>query len=1389
MDRLPGTVARALVSVVATAWFVLALQLVALPARADDWSIRRSPFDPRIVGRYKALLRRRPNDGYALRKLLDLYRKHRSVGALIKEYRGLARRNPGVYAYQLVLGHLYRRTKQLDKAVERYQSAAKLNAKSPTVPAALGALHKKQGKVDQAKQAFTRALELSRSRRQKKRYLRALANLCLVSRDVDGARKYFDRLVALEPRNVFLRLELAQALARAGLHKQAIAQYEKILGRTSDTSTRADALKEIGALQTKMGLDEQAIATYRKAMKLTARGHWLRKELTDRIIAIHRKKEQLKQLITHYEKTWRRRGHFEHDVLARLYDETGDEEKAIKSYRAALRARRHAIDTRARLIKLLQRTGRTKEVLAEYRALARIAPGEPKFQLELARLLRQNGSLKESLAVLDRCAKRFPRDASVQSAVADAYHAWGEYGRSLAAAKLLVRIEPRDPAHWINLGEQYMNLKQKRKAIETWRRLLTVIPKRDAAYAKLAELYAQHEMFREAIELYRKAIRLKDKHLPYRQSLARLLEQQRQHTKALAAWRQVAAVAADKKLLSARAEAWDHIINIWSRTYQLRSKTRTLRMDFAGADPDLTKGFLLAKAYAKLGKLEQAAGTYRRIIELDGDNLLATSALEQLYRRQRKLAEAVKLLKRMAELNPNMRREYYYRISDLELELFHDDEALLWAQKATSLGRKNARSFRRLGELFEKKHDYASAMVEYARAIKAAPSHFGAYFALARLHTRQGDYREAEKLYRKVIIKARTPENVRRAFRRVVDLTAYLGGLKSLEKQLLPLTVANTNAKVYRELLVKIYRRRIPLLIHHARQGDADTRRDALEQLRRIGIRGLAPLLEELATGGGRKVELIRILGYLGNPNAVLPLLRIARASPDDEVTVIHASRSRYRYYRRGYSRHSGYVRAAARTRRRVAATVAMGRIGHRRALPGLVELLQDNEGGVREAAAWALGRIPGKRSARALFNALGDSRSSVQMMACAGLGVVGGAGMRPVLEEVMQDPARARHVRAACAWGLGALGDPRAVGSLTSVLVSSDGEVQRCAAWSLGAIGEDDAIPSMLRSLWTRRRVDQQALLWSVVRLARGDPHRPTRTPDVLARSGNLDAGAFISGLTRTVGDLEGRALARGLLAVVQAHDRAISTGLERGLERHRDTVLRALRDLDHDPHRLSLGAFTRGRRLLDAKERGLLDSAVKRAASRVTDNVERLTRHRDTAIRGRAYSVLAKLGAPRLDKRLAAGLSDSLWRVRVQVMHAIVLARRQGTIDLRTASALLRRRLRAEHWREREEAVRSLGRIQARAATRALERAVGDRNGFVRQAALWSLGEVGARSAHAALARGYRDDVAQVRAAACRTASRVGLARDPRHRPTLERLLRDPEPLVRRAARAALR
>src|SRR5687768_1859082 len=107
----------------------VAILAVAVPnarAQDDDWSVKRNPFDPRVIGRYKAILEKDPNDAVALKKLIGLYSRHSSLEKLVAEYEKKREKDPQKFAYPLILGHIHRHRADVDRALEEYGKAGAL---------------------------------------------------------------------------------------------------------------------------------------------------------------------------------------------------------------------------------------------------------------------------------------------------------------------------------------------------------------------------------------------------------------------------------------------------------------------------------------------------------------------------------------------------------------------------------------------------------------------------------------------------------------------------------------------------------------------------------------------------------------------------------------------------------------------------------------------------------------------------------------------------------------------------------------------------------------------------------------------------------------------------------------------------------------------------------------------------------------------------------------------------------------------------------------------------------------------------------------------------------------------------------------------------------------
>ncbi len=1352
-------------------------------AAARSWVSGRNPCSGRMLARYYGLIEGRPSDSWALGKLLRCL----SLKQLARRYEARVKSRPKNYNYRIILGNLQMRRKDYAKAAASFRVASTLDPKRYLGHYRLADALRKLKQPEKARQAYDKALARTRMKRLKKKILRSLIDLTMTTRGgMANARRYFKALVALEPSNRLLRMEFAQMLTRNLKYAEALTEYKTLLKRYRGNSRyTADLYKEIGKVYEKMGKDPQAKKSYWTAMRYLTAGHWMRTELYQRIIAIYRRKNALRSLIEELRKKWHGRGFFQWKILAALYDETGDDEHAIKAYKAALRIKPYAIDVRAKLIAMLTRLNRQKEAIRVLETQVRMAPGEPRFHLDLAEMLWSERLHKRALAVLRRLGARFPRDPSVHLALADRYNKWGKPKLALRAYKRLVQIEPRDYSHLINLGEQYWQRGNRRLALATWKRILAprMFRSREEAYATIASVYAEHDLNKKAITYYEKAIKLNPKKVEYHRALAMALQKQRQFDKAVAKWQQVIEMCVKKRHSGWRREARTAIIDIWHRKRVLNQKLAKYRTQFNGRPPNLKAGYFMGEAYLKLKKLKQAEQVYQRILEIDGDQVEAMLALEQIYRESYRLRKAIAILQRLIKAVPKRAREFHDRIAILYLQLYQDKKAIEHATAALKLAKNDASGWARLGAIYEKKEDWSRATKAYRKALKLNNRLFKVYFSLARIYMMLGNHVGAAKLYHEVIRRSPDEEFVRQAAKRAIDIDEYLGALLDLERELIPLAFTYTHKKTYRKSLVKLYARLVPRLSFEARfEHDPKRRKRARDLLHQIGQRALKPLLEALSEKQGSQRDIaIDVLGHLGNKNAAPPLVRLAlQPPPEDQVAPTPPpSMVRYRYHRYRRRYHAPVRKTSAHTALKVRALVAAGRLRDPRTARDLIKLLGDKDVEVREAAAWALSLLSDRRAEQALRKALDDSKVGVEIFACVGLGLQ----KRPPVDLMIRaarDRRRRPEVRAACAFGLGLTRSKKAVPVLLGLLHEERDVIVRKAAWALGLLGDRSVVATLARQVWVRTGAVQKALSWALVRSVQGGPYGPGHDSRVRVVEGRLDWAAHLAELK----PLRPQVTPADLQRTLRQAGRPLAEGLQIALERHRDLVLRILQGLDRDPRTVSLPMLGRWP---TGKKGAALAPALEPLRQALRRSLQRLAAHRDPDIRMHALRLAAKVDHPRVIQLLRQGLEDQSALVRRAAGEAAVIVSERQPARRRALVQLLVHDLPHKPWYEQLDRLSRLGELGAAEAVPVLQRFASSRHGFLAEAAVRGLGRIGDRRALPEVRAALRYPAEMVRIAGLRALVRLqgrGAAA------ALSRLAnKDPSPSVRAAARAALK
>ena len=1379
------------------------LTVPGLAQAQGDWRVQRDPFDRRVVARYKQILARNPNDKAALGKLVRLYRRYRSVDQLVKEYEQALARKPDDFAAAVVLGRLALEQGDRDRALSFYQTAAGLDPDDAAVQVALGDLHRQAGQAAEARAAYERALAgAGTPKDMEKQVLRALAELALAQDDVNGARTYYERYLALAPGDVQTRVDLGDALSRHGRHQAAIEVLGEAEARLrTDPARQVDVVARIGAAHEAAGQDEEAVRAYRRAMARVGRTYYLRKELTARIIDIHRREQTLPALVARQEKEWpeRTRGHFEWDVLARLYEETGNQERAIAAFGNATRKAPHELDTQRRLIALLENAGREDEALAQYEKVIRVAPGEPRFQLELAERYWRRGDEQKALALLARIERRFPGDGGVHAAIADLYGRWGKPERALDTYVRLTRIEPDDMGHLINLGEQHFQRGDKKQAMAVWKKLIA--RKTPAGYARLGDVYAQHDMLPEALAMYSKAIQLAPGEPAHHKGRASVHERRRDFHAAVEDWQAVLALLPrDAAARPARAEARRRVVSLLKRARgsHLRHRIAGWKRAFQSDPPDIEAGYFLVEAYLREQRNASARRTLERLLAIREDDTEAMELLVKVYKREHEYDQAVIVLERLAEQIPGRRRDFYDQIAEIMTADRKDEQAIVYAQKALEQSPGDPVAYQRLAERYQEMQRFDKAIDAYAKAVELDPRNVEASFALAQLYTHASEPGKAAALYRQILRQATDEQVLARAGRAAIDLEEMTQTLGALERALAPLSFTYAHKPVYRRILVELYHRYVPGLVRAWREGTPAQQAAARAELDRLGAHGLKPLLEALGDDSAPHQQRIAVavLGYLGNQGAAAPLVRLAtKPAP--------AAGSR--------EARLGALTPALEWDVRLDALVAAGRLADERVIDDLAPLSQHRDSTMREAALFALGRTGHRKALPALLAALERPAEADRVLACLGLAQVL-AGARPAgsapgatapLVAVVAggQPAGARagdDARAACAFALGYMATPGAsagpaahVDALVDVLDEGNGHLQRLAAWSLGRIGDPRAVPALLAAYFSRHAEVRPAVHWALATITGSDPARsePGDLGAYPMRLGRYDVQATLDALPGDLGT------PRVPASVIAGNEAMIAAGLRDALGRHRDVLVRVLEDLDGAPDHLTLGPLTAGLATTTAATQARLRQVLDHIGRGILPRLDDLVDHRDPTVRGLSLSVLAKIDAAEARDLLRARMDDPAASVRRAAMEAAATQVRLHDQDGPALARAVAAQLAAESWRTRADAARALAGFGAHADVAALARAVADPSAYVREQATSSLGHLvragalgreAAAAALDALLQAAGDELAVIRLAAV---PGLAAASEPRARERLRRMAdSDPDGEVTRTARRLL-
>jgi tetratricopeptide (TPR) repeat protein/HEAT repeat protein len=1320
-------------------------------AGAPDDAAGRGPSQDALIARYTAIALAQPAAPFPVQRLAQLYRERDgNLKGLVAELeKRAADGSADAWSAKVALAGVYKQDGRYDDAIRTYEAAISERPGDPAPLLALGALSSDRGDKAAARAHFEKALPLLKVPADSEQTTRTLLGLCLDLQDFEGAKRHHEALVKASGASLFVKAELGRELMGRGLHERAEVELrEMVKAAAGDSRALAPALRDLGQALAKQRKMDEALVTLKKALAVAGPGAGIRAEILAIMTDAYRADGKLAELLAILEAEPGQ--DFQRLVtMGRLYEETGDVEKALVTYRKALAIDGRNIDARLRLVHLLQTAGELDLAIREYEALIKAAPNNPDFVFELCETLIQRGDRPKALRLLTELEARASREDEILARVADFYERVDEKERALKVLQRLAVSSAGDPQYLIDLGDRYYQAGDKKRALETWARIRAVVPGKGRAAAALGEVYLDHDMAPEALAALREAIDAEPENVRYQKALALAIERTASSApnpsaafrEARGIWEALLAKAANDKLLA--RESRSHIVSLWGLLRELPTRVAPLQQRFGQTPPDLESGRLLAEVQRKLGRLEDAEATLRRVTTLapgDDDSLLA---LERVLVQRQDLVGAIAILKKLVEVDPKRARELYQRMAQYAAELYRDDEAVEYAARAVELSPEDAGGHEKLGDMYRRRQDTARAIAEYRQAIAKNDRLFTVYFDLAELLLSAGQVEEADRLFRRVVRAAADEELIARAGRLSMQVNLGRGSLDVLERELLPAAVGNPQRGIYRTLLVELYGAlTLPLVqkVRHGGRADGeDDAKKARAELARIGARAVKPLLDALADPRESQQKVaIMVLAYVENKNAGPALFNYATGSAEKSL--------------------------------RVRAMLACGALRDPALLPRFAELLAPKAGGVAlsasdalaVAAAWGVARVGGREAEGLLVTLLGSPSPDVRALAAVGLGLSKDRKHAAALSALVRSPEAGGTARAAAALALGevesAAAPAETLSTLLAVADASEPLLQKAALRTLARLAprarpETRALIEgvIARAVFSQdEEIAADAVIAATV-LGAGERARSSEALPV--PDGALSVREVLKSFAaRSYGPEE---RARALVALGPALEKAAVAAVMTSPERAR--VVADL--LLGGEAGASFAAFVEpGAALPEDLARGTREVGGRIAAAVVAGFVA-LGTHPSLEVRTRAIDVLAGRPEAAAQAAVVAALSDPEEAVRRAALSAV--GEVPGGAVVAAVADIARS---APEWSLRARAAEALGRLARGSSDGSIAAALGDvarkdSYSLVREAAVGALGALPRAAADPVLREvAEKDAEPRVRAAAAALLGRGG-------------------------------
>ncbi len=361
-----------------------------------------------------------------------------------------------------------------------------------------------------------------------------------------------------------------------------------------------------------------------------------------------------------------------HYLLGTIYDDKGDTELAVASFKACLDIDPDFDPAREMLLQLYQKVGLSQQ----------------------------------AVDLLEETLKQIP-SSNDYNTIGVMYYRTGEIEQSIAAFRKSLEINPYDPTPRNNLyqifrerGIEALNVKAYQKAALYFGEALQFKPEDALLYRLMGDAYARNGDLKNTIVQYRKAFEFDPADLEIKQNLAGYLS--------------------NYGVELTRAQRWEEAIAAYQEALQL---TPTLNIAYANLVDVLWKR---ANTHRKSGHIDKAIDAYLQLIQVDADTD-AHSLLGELYLKKGAYPQAIDAFRSAFSAKPddwqsrkNLVAAYHHYAQHLDSREQYN-EAIDQLRLALALSPKQVNLRLSIINTYQLAGDFESAEKELGALLEDAP--------------------------------------------------------------------------------------------------------------------------------------------------------------------------------------------------------------------------------------------------------------------------------------------------------------------------------------------------------------------------------------------------------------------------------------------------------------------------------------------------------------------------------------------------------------------------------------------------------------------------------------------------------------------------------------------